>query len=243
MPVAVSSRGLESVLVTFPGFAQNANGAIHPRGAHNQMTFVVDGLPISDQLTGAFANSLDVGVVQTVELVTGNVPAEFGSKVSGVAVLNSRSGLGTGRRLAGTVAASLGGFDTGQGSRAARRRARPRRLLRLGHRDAHRPLPRSGVARQPHNAGHFTRGFGRVDVRLTDRDTLRLHAMGGRSAFELANLRSQQRAGQDQRQTLADVSTWATYLRTLDAQSTLRDDGRLPHDHGAARRPAPATPR
>ncbi len=47
------------MLVTFPGFAQNANGAIHPRGAHNQMTFVVDGLPISDQLTGAFANALD----------------------------------------------------------------------------------------------------------------------------------------------------------------------------------------
>ena len=72
LPVAVSSRGLEAVLVSFPGFAQNANGAIHPRGAHNQMTFVVDGLTISDQLTGAFANSLGVGVVQTVELVTGN---------------------------------------------------------------------------------------------------------------------------------------------------------------------------
>ena len=32
MPVAVTSRGLEAVLVAFPGFAQNANGAIHPRG-------------------------------------------------------------------------------------------------------------------------------------------------------------------------------------------------------------------
>lgn len=89
MPVTVTSRGLEAVLVASPGFAQNANGAIHPRGAHNQMTFVVDGLPISDQLTGAFANALDVGVVQTAELMTGNVPAEFGSKVPGVAVLNT----------------------------------------------------------------------------------------------------------------------------------------------------------
>ena len=93
MPVAVSSRGLESVVVAFPGFAQNANGAIHPRGAHNQMTFVVDDLPISDQLTGAFANALDVAVVQTAELLTSNIPAEFGGKVSGVAVLNSRSGV------------------------------------------------------------------------------------------------------------------------------------------------------
>ena len=78
--MAVSSRGLESVVVAFPGFAQNANGAIHPRGAHNQMTFVVDDLPISDQLTGAFANALDVAVVQTAELLTSNIPAEFGGK-------------------------------------------------------------------------------------------------------------------------------------------------------------------
>ncbi len=116
LPVAAASRGLEAVLVGFPGFAQNANGAIHPRGAHNQMTFVIDGLPISDQLTGAFANALDVGVVQTAELMTGNVPAEFGGKVSGVAVLNSRSGLGTGRASSGSVSLVGGGFGTAQGA-------------------------------------------------------------------------------------------------------------------------------
>src|SRR5687768_7734787 len=103
LPSAVGSRGIESALVTFPGFAQNANGAIHPRGAHNQMTYVVDGLAISDQLTGAFANALDAGVVQRVELVTGNVPAEFGAKVSGVALITSRSGLGTGHTLSGNA--------------------------------------------------------------------------------------------------------------------------------------------
>ena len=149
MPVAVTSRGLEAVLVAFPGFAQNANGAIHPRGAHNQMTFVVDGLPISDQLTGAFANALDVGVVQTAELVIGNIPAEFGSKVSGVAVLNSRSGLGTGRAFTGAVSIAGGGFGTGQGSVQVGGRARPRRLLRLRHDAAHQSLSRPGHARQP----------------------------------------------------------------------------------------------
>ena len=156
MPVAVTSRGLEAVLVSFPGFAQNANGAIHPRGAHNQMTFVVDGLPISDQLTGAFANSLDVGVVQTAELVTGNIPAEFGSKVSGVAVLNSRSGLGTGRAVHRRGLTRRRRVSAPrQGSVQARRRARPRRLLRLGDDDAHRSLPRSGVARQPAQRRRF----------------------------------------------------------------------------------------
>lgn len=52
--VVAPNRGREAVLVGLPGFAKNANGAIHPRGAHNQMTYVVDGLPISDRVTGAF---------------------------------------------------------------------------------------------------------------------------------------------------------------------------------------------
>ncbi|MGE3511515.1 MAG: carboxypeptidase regulatory-like domain-containing protein, partial [Vicinamibacterales bacterium] len=220
MPVAVSSRGLEAVLVSFPGFAQNANGAIHPRGAHNQMTFVVDGLPISDQLTGAFANSLDVAVVQTAEMLTGNIPAEFGSKVSGVAVLNSRSGLGTGRPLTGSASASIGGFGTAQ---AAVQLGGERG--RVGYFGSFTTLRTDRFLDQVsldnlHNTGSFGRGFGRLDVKLNERNTLRTHAMGGASGFELANLRSQQIAGQDQRQNLNDLSIWSSYLRTLDSAST-----------------------
>jgi hypothetical protein len=222
LPVAVSSRGLESVLVAFPGFSQNANGAIHPRGAHNQMTFMVDGLPISDQLTGAFANSLDVGVVQTAEVLTGNVPAEFGSKVSGVAILNSRSGLGTGGPIAGSLSATVGGFGTWQGSVQAGGElgSRVGYFASVTGMRTNRFLDQVSLDNL-HNGGQFTRFFSRVDVRLKNGAALRLHAMGGRSAFDLANLRSQQQNGQDQRQALADLSTWATYQRTLDTQATI----------------------
>jgi hypothetical protein len=221
MPVAVSSRGIEAVLVAFPGFAQNANGAIHPRGAHNQMTFLVDGLPISDQLTGAFANSLDVAVVQTAELLTGNIPAEFGSKVSGVAVLNSRSGRGTGRPVTGALAIAGGGFNTAQAS------------LQLGGERGRVGYFGSATAMRTdrfldqvsldnlHNEGRFVRGFGRIDVALDDRTHLRTHAMGGGSRFELANQRSQHANGQDQRQALDDVSVWTTLVRTLSSASTV----------------------
>jgi hypothetical protein len=221
MPVAVTSRGLESVLVAFPGFAQNANGAIHPRGAHNQMTFVIDDLAISDQLTGAFANSLDVGVVQTTELMTGNIPAEFGSKVSGVAVLNSRSGTGTGRQLTGAVSTAVGEFGTVQGSvQLGGERGRVGYFGSLTTMRTDRFLDQVSLDNL-HNQGHFARGFGRLDIELGDRSRLRVNAMGGGSQFELANLRSQQAAGQDQRQELRDVSVWSTLLRTLGTSSTL----------------------
>ncbi len=221
LPVAAASRGLEAVLVGFPGFAQNANGAIHPRGAHNQMTYVIDGLPISDQLTGAFANALDVGVVQTAELMTGNIPAEFGGKVSGVAVLGSRSGLGTGRASTGSVSLAAGGFGTAQGSlQWGGERGRVGYFGSLTSMTTNRFLDQ--VSRNNlHNDGEVVRGFARADLRLTERDTLRLHAMGGTSRFELANLRSQQAAGQDQQQRLGDLSVWSAYLRPLGTASTI----------------------
>ncbi|MEZ5294414.1 MAG: TonB-dependent receptor [Vicinamibacterales bacterium] len=221
LPVAATSRGLEAVLVTFPGFAQNANGAIHPRGAHNQMTFVVDGLPISDQLTGAFASSLDVGVVQTAEVLTGHIPAEFGGKVSGVAVLNGRSGLGTGRRSAGAVAIAAGGFGTTQATvQWGGEHGRAGYFASVTALDTDRFLDQVSLDNL-HNAGRMARGYARVDLRLGAADLLRLHAMGGASRFELATLRSQHAADQDQRQRLQDASVWVAYLRPLGGASTI----------------------
>lgn len=220
LPSPVGGRGLEAVLLTFPGFAQNANGAIHPRGAHNQMTFVVDGLAISDQLTGAFANALDSSVIQTAELMTGNVPAEFGSKVSGVAVLTSRSGLGISRRAAGDVMFSMAGFNTWHGAaEMGGGGGRTGYFASVNGMRTDRFLDQVSIDNL-HNAGNFGRGFLRFDFQPTDRDMLRIQAMGGRSTFEVANLRSQEAAGQAQRQTLADGAAWGSYLRSLDTGST-----------------------
>jgi hypothetical protein len=221
MPTATGSRGLESVLVSFPGFAQNANGAIHPRGAHNQMTFVVDGLPISDQLTGAFANALDTTMVQAVELMTGNIPAEFGAKISGVAIVTTRSGLGLQRPFTGETAVRVGQFNTLQNAtQVGGQRGR------LGYFGAVTAMRTDRFLDQVsldnlHNRGSYGRAFARVDGMIGDHELLRAHGMGGRSEFELANLRSQQANGQDQRQILADWSAWFSHLRTLGAASTV----------------------
>jgi hypothetical protein len=227
MPAATGSRGLESVLVSFPGFAQNANGAIHPRGAHNQMTFVVDGLPISDQLTGAFANALDTSMVQTVETMTGNIPAEFGAKVSGVAVVTTRSGLGSDRRLAGDTSLRVGQFGTLQNTtQVGGQRGRLGHFASVTAMRTDRFLDQVSLDNL-HNSGSFVRAFGRLDRSLDGGDLLRGYAMGGRSSFQLANLRSQQANGQDQRQNLADWSTWLSHLKTIGAAATLESTAGL----------------
>ncbi|MGE0393618.1 MAG: carboxypeptidase regulatory-like domain-containing protein [Vicinamibacterales bacterium] len=233
LPAAVGSRGIETVLATFPGFAVNANGAIHPRGAHNQMTYLIDGLPVSDQLTGAFANALDAGIVHSVELMTGHIPAQFGGKVSGVAVVTTKSGAGVGRPLAGDVTLSGAGFGTSQVAAQA------------GGGTASAGYFISGTAMRTsrfldqisrdnlHNDGGFGRLFFRGDVAPSPATRLRVNAMGGRSAFELANLRSQQARGQDQRQALSDVAVWGTALRTLGSTAALESTFGLRHSTAA----------
>jgi outer membrane cobalamin receptor len=215
------SRGLEQVIVTFPGFAQNANGTIHPRGAHNQMTFVIDGMPISDQLGGAFASAIDPTIVDNVQLYTGNIPAEFGNKVSAVAQVTTRSGYGTGRKFNGSLLSQVGQFDTlsqtfqasGESGKLAWS------AMALGMK-TQRYLDSVSLDNL-HNGGNSQRAFLRLDYIANARDTFRLLAMGGRASFESANLRSQHAAGMRQRQYLEDTSFSGTWLRVLSATRTL----------------------
>ncbi len=214
------ARGIEQVLATFPGFAQNANGAIHPRGAHNQMTFVVDGMPISDQLGGAFANAIDPALVETLELYTGNIPAEYGNKVSAVAQITTRSGMGLGRKFSGSMTGQAGQFDSL--SQTVQLAGETGRLawtaMALGVK-TNRYLDSVSLDNL-HNGGNSQRYFGRLDYQAGPKDTLRVFAMGGRAGFESANLRSQQANGMRQRQELVDASVAGTWLHVIDGSST-----------------------
>jgi hypothetical protein len=221
MAFSTANRGVEAIMVTFPGFMQNANGAIHPRGAHNQMLWVIDGMPIGDQLTGAFANAIDPAVVQTVELHMGNIPAEFGNKVSAVANLTTLTGMGTGRRFSGSFTTSAAQFNTlTQSTQVAGQ------VGKLGYSGVysamktHRYLDSVSLSNL-HNGGHAQRAFTRLDYLANDRNVFRLVTLVGSSPFELANLRSQHAAGMQQRQLMRDAGVSGSWLRTLDGTSLL----------------------
>lgn len=220
MPVSPAARGLEGVLLSMPGFAANANGAIHPRGAHNQMTFVIDGMPISDQLTGAFANAIDPTIVESLDLYTGNVPAEFGNKISGVAVVTTRTGLNAGRKFSGSLQVAAAQFDAlSTLAQFAGGDGKFGYFASFNALKTNRYLDSVSLDNL-HNGGNSERAYTRVDYQASPRDILRASVMSGRSSFQLANLRSQHANGQDQRQSMEDLSASAGWIRTLDARST-----------------------
>jgi hypothetical protein len=221
MPMQVGNRGVEAILLSFPGFAANANGAIHPRGAHNQMTYVVDGMPISDQLSGSFASALDSSTVETIELFTGNVPPEFGSKVSGVASITTKSGLGSNRHFSGSTELGASSFDTASSvTQFAGGTDRFGYFASVNLFKSNRFLDQVSLDNL-HNGGNAGRVFTRLDFQPTATDQLRLNLMGGRSSFQLANLRSQHQAGRDQRRDLRDLSLSLGWVRTLTPTATI----------------------
>jgi hypothetical protein len=95
-PAANPSRGMEALIFQTPGFAHDENGRYHFQGAHSEQSYVVDGQPISDQIGITFSNSVDPRILQSAEVIYGNVPAEYGEKIAAVINLTTKSGLGSG---------------------------------------------------------------------------------------------------------------------------------------------------
>ena len=197
-PAAVSSRAMEELITSTPGFAKDENGRFHFQGAHSQSEYVIDGQTISDQTGVTFSNSIDPGIAQSIEVIYGNVPAEFGEKVGAVVNLTTRSGLGSGHfkgeAFAGGSRFSTyeAGFSGGQGN------DNYGIYGSITASKSERFLDAVNFANL-HNAGNTERGFLRLDNAVTPQTTLRLTTLLGRTKRDVPNTFTQDAAGQDQR--------------------------------------------
>jgi hypothetical protein len=116
LPVVDPGAGLSQAMVySTGGVAADANGFFHPLGDHAQVSFVIDGQPISDQQSKLFSTQLPTSAIQSMEATTGTPSAEFGDKSSLVAQITTRSGLGAGR-VFGNLDATYGSFGAAGGS-------------------------------------------------------------------------------------------------------------------------------
>ena len=208
---AVPSRGIEAIVASAPGFAPDDNGRLHPRGSESQVQYVIDGVPITDNLSAIFATSLDARTLRTVEVLTGGISAEFGDKLGGVVNVNTRSGRETPTQ--GSVTLSGGSFSTGEiGANFSTRTDKLGLLTNLSATTSQRFLDPPTIENF-HNFGRTGKGFLRLDYQFTPNDTLRATFLAGGTNFQVANRLAQELAGQDQRQRLRDHSEFITYER------------------------------
>ncbi len=112
VPLESASSTLSSlVTLTTPGVSADSNGLFHGLGDHASNSFSVDGQSITDQQSKVFSNQLPANSIQSIEVISGAPPAEFGGKTSLVIVATTRSGQGV-TTPTGAVYASYGSFGS-----------------------------------------------------------------------------------------------------------------------------------
>jgi hypothetical protein len=112
VPMESESSSLSSLVTeTTPGVASDSNGLFHGLGDHASNSFSVDGQSITDQQSKVFSNQIPANSIQSIEVISGAPPAEYGGKTSLVIVATTRSGQGV-TRPTGSVSSSYGAFGS-----------------------------------------------------------------------------------------------------------------------------------
>ena len=214
---ASPSRAIEAMVASAPGFVTDDNGRMHPRGSESQVQYVVDGVPVTDNMSAIFSTSLDARTLRTVEVLTGGIPAEFGDKLAGVINVNTRSGLEGPTQ--GGLSLSGGSFSTGEiAADFATHTKKFGFLTNLSTTTSQRYLDPPTIDNF-HNFGRTGKGFFRLDYQFGQNDSIRSVLTFGGSNFQVPNRLEQELAGQDLRQRLRDNSQNVTYQHIFSPNS------------------------
>jgi hypothetical protein len=97
------------VILRSPGVAQDSavNGDLHVRGEHANLQYRINDVLLPEGITG-FGLELDPRFVDSMQLITGSLPAQYGFRTAGVVDIQTKTGMENG----GEVELYGGSFDT-----------------------------------------------------------------------------------------------------------------------------------
>jgi outer membrane receptor protein involved in Fe transport len=102
------SSSFQQVLLHAPGVVQEEFGEVHVRGDHGDVQYRVNGVLLPESLNG-FGQEIDTHLIQSVTLITGTMPAQFGDRTAGIIDVTTKTGL----QLNGADVSLYGGsYDT-----------------------------------------------------------------------------------------------------------------------------------
>jgi Carboxypeptidase regulatory-like domain/TonB-dependent Receptor Plug Domain len=187
LPLESASSSVTSlVTLTSPGVAADSNGNMHGLGDHAQNSFSVDGQSISDQTSKVFSNQIPADSIQSLEVISGAPPAEFGDKTSLVIKVTTRSGLGV-KTPTGSVSTSYGSFGTASGEfNLAYGGDKWGNFIAVNGLNSGRFLDPPEFT-PIHDKGNEENVFDRVDFQITPKDILHGNFQYTRSWFQTPN--------------------------------------------------------
>lgn len=200
---AQPGRGLSDLVDDLPGWLYEANGVLHPRGSENAVQYVIDGLPITQNRSPAYAPSFDADEVGSMRVLTANYSAEYGRKLGGIVEVTTEKDVPLGWH--GQLNAGGGSFSTLTGS-AGVSYARARDRFSIGADGFHtdRYLDPPVLPNYTNRASEG--GFSASDEHdFSNRDRLRVTFSHNAARSLVPNELLQQKAGQ--RQDIANTET------------------------------------
>jgi hypothetical protein len=196
-------RDLSDLVDDLPGWLYEGNGVLHPRGSEYDVQYVVNGVPLTENRSPAFAPSLSADDVESMRVLTAGYPAEYGRKLGGVIEVTTEKDVPSG--LHGRIDAGGGSFSTVRDS-AAISYVRGRDRFSLDgdgfHTDRYLDPPVLENFTNTGNGGGFS---GSYERQVSDRDRVRVTVTHKLARFLVPNYLVQENAGQQQ--NIADTET------------------------------------
>ncbi|HTT22909.1 MAG TPA: TonB-dependent receptor [Candidatus Sulfotelmatobacter sp.] len=248
-----SSTSQVSSLVTLstPGISADSNGLFHGLGDHAENSFVVDNQPITDQQSKVFSNQIPLDSIESLEVVSGAPPAEYGDKTSVVISVTTRSGQGV-TTPHGSLTTSYGSFGTSNASfdLAYGGKNWGNFFLASGLNTGRFLDPPEFVVM--HDKGNQEDLFDRIDYQLSSVDSLHLNLGFTRSWFQTPNSFDAQNASAwsgvtvsnggrdpdgnnvgpaDQRSQIKTFNIAPSWIRVLNTNSLLNIGAFVRRDH------------
>ncbi len=227
MPIETAAGLNQVITLASPGVVADSNGFFHPIGDHAQTQFSIDNQPVTDQQSRIYSNQISPDAVQSMEVITGVAPAEYGDKSSLVVHIVTKSGLdskpsGSASFDYGSFKSPSGEFNFGVGGHAVGNFVSASGLRTERYLDA----PEFEAL---HDTGNHQSLFDRVDLHPSDADTIHLNVQYGRSSFDVPNTYDQN--AQTQHQNIETYNIAPGYSRVIGSKTLFTANGFVRHDH------------
>lgn len=184
LPMPAESSGMSAAVTGLtPGVSADSNNSMHGLGDHAENTISVDDQANSDQTSKTFSNQIPSNSIQSMEVIAGAPPAEFGGKTSLVVKVSTRSGRGV-TTPTGSLSASYGSFGTSNTSfDLAYGGQNWGNFLAISGTDGGRFLDAPEFAVM-HDKGNLENLFDRIDYQIATGNTIHLDLAWSRSWFQ-----------------------------------------------------------
>src|SRR5216684_1170547 len=220
---AQPGRELLDLVSEQPGWLYEANGVLHPRGSEYDVQFVVDGLPLTQNRSPAFAPSFDAGDVESLRVLTASFPAEYGRKLGGIVEVTTKKDVQAGWH--GRLDAGGGSFFTLNDAAGISYAQGAQRFWVGGegfHTDRYLDSPVLANYTNRGNAAGFSASYER-DFSASDR--LRVSVTHNAVRFLVPNELVQQQAGQRQDVQNTETSGQIYFQHTISPELFLSFSG------------------